>query len=126
MTSTELIEKLKSFALTQLENNKASLPILGFIEPLLKRAINKNHSKALKMLDYLSDENGNIDIENIITEITENLLSSKPFSIEVPILGRVNIGEGMIKVGIPYTTKELAFDSQDLLAFKETLIETKN
>lgn len=120
MNSTQIIEKLKEFILVQLTENQSSSPALCFMQPIIKRALNKNIGKVSKYLDYISDENGNIDIDNIITEITENLMNTAPFDLDVPVIGKVKIGGGIIKMDIPYTSKEMSFNSQDLIKLKES------
>lgn len=120
MNSTQIIEKLKEFILVQLTENQGNSPALCFMQPIIKRALNKNIGKVSKFLDYISDENGNIDIDNIITEITENLINTAPFDLDVPVIGKVKIGGGIIKMDIPYTSKEMTFNSQDLIKLKES------
>jgi hypothetical protein len=39
------------------------------MKPLLIRAINKNFNKVQDIAKLISDENGNIDIENILPEM---------------------------------------------------------
>ena len=43
---------------------------------------------------YAIDENGNIDIENILTEMTEDLLNTNPFLFKTQIIGDIEIGGG--------------------------------
>lgn len=53
--------------------NGKTNPMIGFMKPLITRALDKNFSKVSKALDLIADKDGNIDIENILTEMMENL-----------------------------------------------------
>ena len=50
--------------------------------------------KVTKALDLIADENGNIDIENILTEMTEGLLNTNPFLFKTQVIGDIEIGGG--------------------------------
>jgi hypothetical protein len=43
-------------------------PMIGFMKPLITRALDKNFSKVSKALDLIADKDGNIDIENILAD----------------------------------------------------------
>jgi hypothetical protein len=70
ITIDKLNTKLKEYLLNQINVLANDTPIIGFIRPLLTRAIDKNFSKVHKLLDLISDSEGNVDIENIVTEMT--------------------------------------------------------
>ena len=95
--------------------------MIGLIRPLVTRGINKNIGKITSMLELITDENGQIDAYNIMGEMLISLSSSAPFTLNVPLLGDVEFGEGCIKMNIPMTTKRLVVDKKDLEEFKETL-----
>lgn len=69
--------------------------------------------------------NGNVDVEGILTEMMENLMTTNPFSFKTSFIGDIEIGGGQIKFNLPLTNKRLVLNMSDLEAFKETLI-TKN
>lgn len=122
MTVLQLTDKLKSYIITQLDSMTKTSPIVGFMKPFITRALDKNFNKITKALDLISDENGNIDIENITSEIMSNLMSTQPFTIKTSFIGDVEIGGGHIKLNIPLTDKRLVFNMTDLENFKEMLI----
>lgn len=68
---------------------------------------------------------GNVDVEGILTEMMENLMTTNPFSFKTSFIGDIEIGGGQIKFNLPLTNKRLVLNMSDLEAFKETLI-TKN
>jgi hypothetical protein len=97
-------------------------PMMEFVKPLVTRALDKKLSKITSILDLISDDNGNIDIEGILSEITENLMTTQPFTFKAPYIGDIEIGGGTIGFSIPLTDKKLVFDTTDLESFKEMLI----
>lgn len=122
ITVTQLSNGLKSYLLQQIDSIALDTPIIGFIKPLLLRVINKNFNKIQDYAKLISDENGNIDIENILPEMIQSVTSSNPFTFKVPIIGDIKIGGGFIKFNIPFTSKELILNNQDLQNLKELLI----
>lgn len=65
---------------------------------------------------------GNVDIEGILSEMMDNLMTTQPFTIKTSFIGDVEIGGGNIKLNIPLTDKRLVFNMSDLENFKEMLI----
>lgn len=122
VTTVQLTDNLKSYILLQLDCMSKSNPVVGFMKPFITRALDKNFDKVTKTLDLISDKEGNIDIENIITEMMENLMSTNPFTFKTSFIGDVEIGGGEIKFNLPFTSKRLVFNTTDLETFKEMLI----
>ena len=63
-----------------------------------------------------------IDIENILTEMMENLMTTNPFTFKTSFAGDIEIGGGEIKFNLPLTNKRLVLNMTDLETFKEMLI----
>ena len=84
--------------------------------------MDKNFSKVTKALDLIADENGNVDVEGILTEMMENLMTTQPFTFKTSFVGDIEVGNGNIKLNIPLTDKRLVFNMTDLENFKEMLI----
>lgn len=122
VTVMQLTDKLRSYLMTQIDSMSKNTPMIGFIKPFITRALDKNFNKVTKVLDLIADDNGNIDIEGILTEMTENLMTTQPFTVKTSFIGDVEIGGGNIKFNIPLTDKRLVFDMTDLDHFKEMLI----
>lgn len=118
----QLTDKLKSYISTQLDSMSKTSPMIGFIKPLITRALDKNFSKITKALDLIADENGNVDVEGILTEMMENLMTTQPFTFKTSFVGDIEVGNGNIKLNIPLTDKRLVFNMTDLENFKEMLI----
>lgn len=122
VTVTQLTDNLKSYVSLQLDSMSKSNPMIGFMKPFITRALDKNFGKVTKTLDLISDKEGNIDIENIITEMTENLMNTNPFTFKTSFIGDIEIGGGEIKFNLPFTSKRLVLNITDLETFKEMLI----
>lgn len=122
VTITQLIDNLKSYVSLQLDSMSKSNPMVGFMKPFITRVLDKNFDKVTKTLDLISDKEGNIDIENIITEMMENLMNTNPFTFKTSFIGDIEIGGGEIKFNLPFTSKRLVLNITDLETFKEMLI----
>ena len=122
MTVLQLTDRVKSYVNTQLDSMYRTNPMIRFMKPLVTRVLDKNFSKVTKALDLIADENGNIDIEGILSEMMDNLMTTQPFTLKTSFIGDVEIGGGNIKLNIPLTDKRLVFNMSDLESFKEMLI----
>lgn len=122
VTVMQLADNLKSYIVLQLDNMSMVNPMIGFMKPLITRALDRNFSKVKKALDLIADSEGNIDIENILTEMIGNVMNTKPFTFNTSVIGDVEVGGGHIKLNLPLTNKRLVLDTSDLETFKEMLI----
>lgn len=80
------------------------------------------NSKRGSSIIHEADKDGNIDIENILTEMMENLMTTNPFTFKTSFAGDIEIGGGEIKFNLPLTNKRLVLNMTDLETFKEMLI----
>jgi hypothetical protein len=121
ITIPRLIESLQRYVDVQITEMAKTNPMMGFMKPLISRAAYNAIGKADKALTLLADKDGNIDIGAILTEMTESLMTTQPFTINTSFIGDIVIGNGTIKVGIPYTERNLVFNSSDLQNLREML-----
>lgn len=112
---------LKVYINTQLEQMSKTTPVINFIKPLVKRALDKNINKVTKVLDLITDNNGNLDIEQIISEMTQSVINSNTFNINTQFIGNIEIGNGEIKFNIPFTNKRLVLTMDDIENFKNII-----
>jgi hypothetical protein len=96
-------------------------PLISVLSPLITRVVNKNYTKISTFLDLIADNEGNIDVDNILTEMVEKLLETKPFIVKTSFIGDIEIGDGEIKLSVPFTHKSLVLDITDIETFKQTL-----
>ena len=73
------------------------------------------------MIELLADANGNIDTGQIIDEMVSNVISTKPFTIKVPYLDNIIIGDGTIQINVPFIDKKVVFNTEDLNTLKELI-----
>lgn len=121
ITIPRLIESLQRYVDVQITEMAKTNPMMGFMKPLISRAAYNAIGKADKALTLLADKDGNIDVGAILTEMTESLMTTQPFTINTSFIGDIVIGNGTIKVGIPYTERNLVFNSSDLQNLREML-----
>lgn len=121
VTIDQLTSNLNTYISTQLDIMSKNTPIISFMRPLITRALNKNFSKLTKFLDLIANDEGKIDIESIISEMMESIMTANPFTFSTSFIGDIEIGGGQIKFNLPLTTKRLVLDMTDIEALKETL-----
>lgn len=116
-----IIDRLVSFVDTKLSEMSTSNPFILIIRPIVARAINNNIEKLDSVLKLVQDKDGKVDIEGILSEMIDNLLVAQ-IKKYPNILGGVELGNGSIKVNIPFLDKAIVFDSTDIESFKQNLI----
>ena len=110
ITIPELTSRLKSYIGTQLNKMAMTNPMIGFTKPLITRALDKNFSKITRALELIADENGNVDVENILSEMIQSVMTTEPFKFNTSFMGDIEIGGGLIKLNVPLTNKSLVFN----------------
>ena len=125
MNVLQLTDTLKSYIALQLDNMSTTNPMIGFMKPLITRAVDNNIGKVKKTLNFIADNEGNVDIENILTEMMQNVMNTKPFTFNTSFIGDIEVGGGHIKLNVPLTNKRLVLGMADLETFKEMLITKK-
>lgn len=124
MKSNQIIAGISNFVNSKLDELSTQNPLLAIFRPVVARAVNNNISKVDGVLKLIQDENGNVDVENILSEMIDNLLVSKVQQYP-DVLGGMTIGEGHVKVNIPFINKSIVFDSSDIEEFKQSLLTMK-
>ena len=125
MNVLETIEILKIFLNRQINSLALTNPILSFSKPLITRVINNNIHKANGFLSMLADENGNIDVQSLVPEMIQSVMTTRPFVYHTEFLGDLEIGGGFIKLNIPLTNSQIVLGKNDLDVLKELFTENK-
>lgn len=68
----------------------------------------------------IQDKDGNIDIEGILSEMIDNLVTAKTKTY-TDILGGIELGNGTIKFNIPWSDKAIVLDHNYIESFKQSL-----
>lgn len=124
MKIAQVADKLKYFVITQVDSMAKTTPLLNIVKPLVTRVIDNNFNKVYSALNLIADSNGEIDIENIINEIMDNLAVTSPFVLHTSFIGDMELGNGLIKINIPFTDKRIVFNRNDIENLK--LLLTSN
>ena len=108
----------------QMEINKISgnHPMIAFVKPVIERIIKGNIDKLDDILHLLADEKGHVDITGILGEMTNSLMTTKPFVTDLGALGELEIGNGTIKMAIPLTNKSIVLNSDDVTRFRQMFL----
>ena len=121
----QLSKNLKDYLVSQVDVLSSSAPMVGFVKPLIIRALDKNMSKIHNAVDLIADKDGNVDIENILAEMLDNVSSMKPFSFNTSFMGDIEIGGGQVKLNVPFINRRLVLNQTDLETLRD-MLTTKN
>lgn len=116
-----IIDKIVSFVDMKLSELSATNPFVLIIRPIVARVVNNNIEKVDSVLKLIQDKDGKVDVEGILSEMIDNLLVAQ-IKKYPDVLGGVEIGNGTIKINIPFVDKAVVFDSSDIEMFKQSLI----
>lgn len=123
MNAIETTERLKLFLNKQINSLAMTNPLISFSKPLITRMLNNKTNKMVDFLSLLTDEKGDIDTQNLIPEMIQSLMTTKPFIYHTDVLGDLEIGGGIIKMNIPFTNNQIVLGKTDLDNLKELFIE---
>lgn len=116
-----VVDNVVSFLNNRLTEACQTNPLMSFVRPYFARCINNNLYKIDKALKLVEDENGMVDIEGIIDDTISNLLVFE--NRKYPdLFGGLEIGNGDIKINIPFINKKLIINTDDIELFKQQLI----
>lgn len=118
----QLTIKLKEYVMSQVDSMARTNPMISFVKPLVSRAVDKNFTKVKKAIDLIADDEGNVDVENILNEMIDSLINTDPFTFKSSFAGDIEIGGGLIKMNVPLTNKRLVFNQEDLQSFRNCII----
>lgn len=116
-----ITSKLEDYIQKQLILVSKDNPTIALAKPFLSRIVNNNMYKVDNMLKQIADKDGLIDIDGILSETIDNLISIKPFKMDSGFLGELEIGDGKIRMNLPIVNKVLVFNKEDLINLKDFL-----
>lgn len=125
MKVIQVVDKTKRFISNKLSSVAIENPMIGFIKPVILRVIDNNTYKLKEGLSLLIDEYGEIDMYSLLGDITNSLMDTRPFIYNLPVIGDIEIGGGLIKVNIPFSNKRISLSKEDLDQFKELFKENE-
>lgn len=116
-----LSDNIKRYLVSQIDVLSGSTPMIGFMKPLITRALDKNISRIHSALDLIADKDGNIDIENILAEMLDNISNMQSFTFNTTLMGDIEIGGGQVRFNLPFVNKRLVLDRTDLETLRDML-----
>ena len=112
-----LIEEILKFINSKIADISSSNPLFFFFsKPYLSKIVDTNVSKLDKALSLITDEKGMVDGDGLLNDMIDRLIVSKANTIN-----GVTIGEGSIKVTIPFMNKTVIFDKDDFNELKTNI-----
>lgn len=112
-----LIEEILKFVNSKIADISSSNPLFDIVvKPYLSKIIDTNVSKLDKALSLITDEKGMIDGDGLLTDMIDRLIVSKANTIN-----GVTIGEGSVKITIPFMNKTVVFDKDDFNELKTNI-----
>lgn len=114
--------KISLFLTEQLNKLSNNAPIIAFTKPVIMRVLNSYVDKLDGIMAALADENGNIDGVGILNDMAQSLVSTKPFKLNTDIVGDIEIGNGHVKINIPFTDKTLVLNVDDINNLQQMLM----
>ena len=121
ITIDNVISGIKKFILLQIDKLSEGSPLIQFMKPLIIRVVDNGVKNTRSMIELLADANGNIDTGQIIDEMVSNVINTKLFTIKVPYLDNIIIGNGTIQINVPFIDKKVVFNTEDLNTLKELI-----
>ena len=119
MNILNTIETFKIFLEKQINSLAMTNPLIGFTKPVILKVLNNKLNSSYSFFSMLADENGDIDVQSLIPEMIQSVMTTKPFVYHTEILGDLEIGGGFIKANIPMTNNQIVLGRTDLETLKE-------
>ena len=120
-TKEQIISKLETYVNNKIDELSINNSLVMVLRPVIHRATKKVMCKIDKMLDFIADEKGMIDVEEILNEVANNLVTASTKSYP-DVFNGISVGNGKITVDIPFINKELVFTKEDIEDLKSYLL----
>ena len=112
-----LIEEILKFINTKITDISSNNPLFDIVaKPYISKVITNNVSKLDKALSLIVDDKGMVDADGLLTDMIDRLIVSKANTIN-----GVTIGEGSVKITIPFMNKTVVFDKDDFNELKTNI-----
>lgn len=92
------------------------IPVAVAAGILINNTLAINVSKLDKALSLIADDKGMVDADGLLTDMIDRLIVSKTNTIN-----GVTIGEGSVKITIPFMNKTVVFDKDDFNELKTNI-----
>lgn len=109
----DIIKRLSEFVNNKVDEMSINNSIVMVFRPVIHRVTDKMICKVDKLLSLIADENGMIDIDAILGEMVNNLITAAPKSYP-DVLNGLTIGNGKIVIDVPIIDKDLVLTKEDI------------
>ena len=110
-----IISRIKEFVQVKLNSLVSTNTQITFLKPFATRYLDNKIDKIEKFLYNFADKEGNIDIEGIVDETVENLISKKKAEWTMGETEKIIIEDGKIKIDLPFINKQVILDNYKIL-----------
>lgn len=114
-----IVSRLTEFINEKLGTLSTQNNIILYARPIISRIVNNQIDKVENVLNLIADKDGNVDTDNILNEFVDNLAVSQVKKHGTAV--GIEMGEGKIRLNIPFSSKAVVFDSNDINELKEHL-----
>lgn len=122
MITAELIkEQIVAFANKKLDVILGKGLLAKSVRPAIVIYINNNIDRLDPILNFISDKDGNVDIINLINQYEETILNDAIINSYDVFGGKIELGQGKIKIIHKYLDKNQVLTVEDVNEFKELL-----
>lgn len=122
MKTEEIIIKIREGIIKYINQLSESNPNIQFFKPIICRVVKNFKLPFTDKLSLLADSNGEIDFEQLLSEMLNNVINANPFIIKTTSLGDIEIGNGCIKMMLPYLNKRIVLNTEDLRLLRDLII----
>lgn len=113
----DLIEEILKFINTKIADISNNNPLFDIVaKPYISKVVTNNVSKLDKALSLITDDKGMVDADGLLTDMIDRLIVSKANTIN-----GITIGEGSVKITIPFMNKTVVFDKDDFNELKTNI-----
>lgn len=112
-----LIEEILKFINTKIADISSNNSLFDIVaKPYISKVVTNNVLKLDKALSLIADDKGMVDADGLLTDMIDRLIVSKANTIN-----GVTIGEGSVKITIPFMNKTVVFDKDDFNELKTNI-----
>lgn len=126
MTKEIFIQNLTNYLNYQINELSNNIPILNIFNPIIKLSIKNNLDKLDGLIKYITDNSGNINIEEALNETISNIENSNNFSTYIPIIGNLEIKDKCVLFNLPILNTKIKLSMNDLNIFKNYILHGRN
>lgn len=120
LNKEDIVKRLTEFINNKVDETSINNSVVMFFRPVIHKISKKVICKMEKLLSLLSDDNGMIDIDGILGEMANNLITANSKSYP-ELLDGLTIGDGKISIDIPFIDKQLVLTKDDIEELKNYL-----